>query len=1763
MHALMPSRGAARGGLGPFVLSIPARGAFALALSALAWVVFAYCLLALGAPGAAHAAEVSCPNSNPIVNENNCMGAGTRTNELVNYSEQIGGFTTKTSYNLGESVPLKIGTSAASFPGTAVNIAVYRIGYYGGQGARLISAAGASNVKVPNSLSCEAMNATTGELSCANWSTTYTIPGKALPVSGIYEAVFTDVADGGIQNYVVFALRNDARASQVLYVLPSASYEAYNNWGCKSLYFDKCGGENTIAGDGRAVAVSFDRPLEEGEAQRNRFFGPDDVTVEWLEEQGYDVTYTDDIQTDQAPSTLLDHKIVLISGHSEYWSAASFNNVLAAREHGVNILSLSANTAYWQTRYTDNYRTLVCYKTIQGSSTGNGSITPNDPASLGPDGIAHTADDQPQLATTTRRDPGAPAGTPGTPPGGRIGPNEPENKLFGVLYTGDNESELWGLTIPVGNAGAEYAANRVWRNAGLPANAVTTIDSVLVGWEWDQIPNPASPVYAGPAAVEPAGVKRLSLTDTSSSESSWLQDSGRERANTPPPGQASNTSAVEYRTAAGTYVFASGTMQWAFGFDTDRAIDQATYNVISEMGVQPATPASDIVLDPPNAPKPPWASFTVTPTTLLAGQAATFDASASSDSEAKITNYAWDLDGSGTFATKTGTTPTLTHTFAQPGLYNVILKITDSAGQSDVTTRTVNVVNPVSASLRSTSNPAAIGQSVTFDASASSDQGSTITDYKWDLNGDGTYETDTGSKPTVSTSFTSAGAHSVSVQVTDAAGNSAKATVSENVVSIGISRYADGILATPSLLHYYRLDESGGPTIHDAKGQANGTLAEATFGTPGAVNGDGDTAVSFAGPGDPKEGQTGSSGAIPVDLSAQSTITVEFWLKWSQYTNNDALAMEFTPNYNEHPGGFLVDPNAPEFGGTFGVGIGSGTARNDVFFTRPSAGVWHHYALVLDATAPAESEITPYVDGQLVSYQHEGAGTGAGAFTSSTLYLMSRAGGALFGSGALDELAIYGGALSTARIQEHYEDNGTDPRPVASLEMTPSPARAGQTVTFNAAKSSYTNGTIARYEWDLDGNGTYERTTTTPTVTASYATAQTVNIGLRVVDSNGGWDYITQPLRVGNFPPEARIGATPSPALTGQTVTLDASHSTDQGAITDYRWDLDGNGTYETDTGSKPTVTTSSNTIGAHAVGVQVTDEGGLTATANTSVEVLEEGISDYSDAVLGTPGLLDYYRLGESTGPTIKNLTGGANGSISGGTFGLEGALAGDPDTALGFNGLSNFGTVPLSLSSTNKVTVEFWLKWNQYASNDALAMEFTPNFNANAGGFLVDPNAPEFGGTFGVGIGSEGSRNSIFFARPSAGAWHHYAFVLNSGAPASSEITPYVDGQPVSFQQESAGTGAGAFANSTLYLFSRAGGALFGAGTLDELAIYNGALGAGTVLQHYLSHGTNRPPVAALKASTTTPAPEQNVTLDASASEGRSAAIVDYQWDLNGDGTYETDTGNKATLTTSFAKTGTFKVAVRVVDANNASASTSVTMVVRSETYSAAVLSTAGLLHYYRLDESAGPTIDDAKGSANGTVSGGLFGQEGGVAGDADTAIHFNGAGDFGAVPMDLSGTSQLTIEFWLKLDSYNNEDGLAMEFTPNFNANAGGLLIDPNAPEFGGTFGVGIGMEGSRNSVFFARPSVGVWHHYAFVLDSTALAGSEITAYVDGQPVSVQQGSTGTGAGPFANSTLYLMSRAGSALFSAGTLDEVAIYNQPLSAATIAAHYADGAP
>ena len=238
---------------------------------------------------------------------------------------------------------------------------------------------------------------------------------------------------------------------------------------------------------------------------------------------------------------------------------------------------------------------------------------------------------------------------------------------------------------------------------------------------------------------------------------------------------------------------------------------------------------------------------------------------------------------------------------------------------------------------------------------------------------------------------------------------------------------------------------------------------------------------------------------------------------------------------------------------------------------------WHHYAFVLDSSAAGgDQQITPYVDGQPVPYTKLDSGTGAGNFANSTLYMMSRAGQSLFGAGDLDEVAIYNRALSASTVAEHYSSYGTNRRPVARFTSSPNPARQGQTghlqrrrlqrprrldrqVRVGPRRQRQLRDRHRQQTRQCHARPTRPTATSTsacgsPTTgPAPTSSSQTVSV-------------------VANQPPTASFTASPDPGRRRPAVTFNASASTDpDGTIAKYEWDLDGNGTYETDTGTSPT----------------------------------------------------------------------------------------------------------------------------------------------------------------------------------------------------------------------------------------------------------------------------------------------------------------------------------------------------------------------------------------------------------------------------------------------------------------------------------------------------------------------------------------------------------------------------------------------------------------
>jgi len=179
----------------------------------------------------------------------------------------------------------------------------------------------------------------------------------------------------------------------------------------------------------------------------------------------------------------------------------------------------------------------------------------------------------------------------------------------------------------------------------------------------------------------------------------------------------------------------------------------------------------------------PMASFTVSPTTARVNENIVFNATGTSDSDPddSIIRHEWDFDGNGSYEIDTGTTKSTSQSYATAGTRTVKLRVTDEQMNISETTRSFTVTNAPIASFTSSPTPAQTGQTVNFDGSASSDADGTIAKYEWDLDGNGDFETDTGTTATTSRSYTTAGTLTIRLRVTDNLGVPSETTRSLQV----------------------------------------------------------------------------------------------------------------------------------------------------------------------------------------------------------------------------------------------------------------------------------------------------------------------------------------------------------------------------------------------------------------------------------------------------------------------------------------------------------------------------------------------------------------------------------------------------------------------------------------------------------------------------------------------------------------------------------------------------------------------------------------------------------------------------------------------------------------------------------------------------------------------------------------------------------------------------------------------------------------------
>ena len=255
--------------------------------------------------------------ANPVACENEKAGSAPSAWQVSGSGDStIQGYATSMSVNVGGTIRFKVKSTASNY-----HIDIYRLGYYQGNGARLQQANVRPTASLPQTQPACLTDSATGLIDCGNWgvSASWTVPSTS--VSGVYIARLIRDDNGGASQ-IPFVVRDDAASSDVLVKTSDATWQAYNKYGGNSLYSctAPCPPGNPAAYKG-AFSVSYNRPFDGAITQdngRSYLFYAEYQMIRFIERNGYDASYTSQADVAANAAHLLNHKLIISSGHNEY-----------------------------------------------------------------------------------------------------------------------------------------------------------------------------------------------------------------------------------------------------------------------------------------------------------------------------------------------------------------------------------------------------------------------------------------------------------------------------------------------------------------------------------------------------------------------------------------------------------------------------------------------------------------------------------------------------------------------------------------------------------------------------------------------------------------------------------------------------------------------------------------------------------------------------------------------------------------------------------------------------------------------------------------------------------------------------------------------------------------------------------------------------------------------------------------------------------------------------------------------------------------------------------------------------------------------------------------------------------------------------------------------------------------------------------------------------------------------------------------------------
>lgn len=175
--------------------------------------------------------------------------------------------------------------------------------------------------------------------------------------------------------------------------------------------------------------------------------------------------------------------------------------------------------------------------------------------------------------------------------------------------------------------------------------------------------------------------------------------------------------------------------------------------------------------------------------------------------------------------------------------------------------------------------------------------------------------------------------------------------------------------------------------------------------------------------------------------------------------------------------------------------------------------------------------------------------------------------------------------------------------PLVSLSASPVSGKEPLIVNFSV-KASDKDGTISKYEWDLDGDGTFElKEDNLSHVAHEYNKAGAYNVKVKVTDNHGAFTDKSIMISV-KAVLSVKLRASLVLGTAPIRIVFSAEPGDNTGKIIRFLWDLDGDGTFLRDTGKISSTAYTYNRKGKYDAGVKVISSNG---TSNATVLITVE----------------------------------------------------------------------------------------------------------------------------------------------------------------------------------------------------------------------------------------------------------------------------------------------------------------------------------------------------------------------------------------------------------------------------------------------------------------------------------------------------------------------------------------------------------------------------